>query len=66
MIGTGAAPLLTLAGRHCRPPGSPGVEGEEEAMPVYQYECTPCLVVYEVVHGMNDPPSRAARDVRAR
>jgi len=25
-------------------------------MPVYQYECTPCLVVYEVVHGMNDPP----------
>src|SRR5215831_20550110 len=25
-------------------------------MPVYQYECTPCLVVYEVLHGMNDPP----------
>jgi putative FmdB family regulatory protein len=54
MIGTGAAPLLSLAGRRCRPPGSPGAE--EEAMPVYQYECTPCLVVYEVLHGMNDPP----------
>jgi hypothetical protein len=25
-------------------------------MPVYRYECTPCLVVYEVLHGMNDPP----------
>jgi putative FmdB family regulatory protein len=23
-----------------------------------QYECTPCLVVYEVMHGMNDPPLR--------
>jgi putative FmdB family regulatory protein len=29
---------------------------EEEAMPVYQYECTPCQVVYDVSHGMNDPP----------
>jgi putative FmdB family regulatory protein len=25
-------------------------------MPVYEYECTPCLVVYEVLQGMNDPP----------
>ncbi|MBV9533644.1 MAG: hypothetical protein JO283_21920 [Bradyrhizobium sp.] len=28
-------------------------------MPVYQYECTPCLVVYEVLHGMNDPPLKS-------
>ena len=25
-------------------------------MPVYEYECTPCLVVYEVLQGMDDPP----------
>jgi len=25
-------------------------------MPIYEYECTPCLVVYETMHGMNDPP----------
>jgi putative FmdB family regulatory protein len=25
-------------------------------MPVYEYECTPCLTIYEVRHGMNDPP----------
>jgi len=25
-------------------------------MPIYAYECTPCLVVYETMHGMNDPP----------
>jgi putative FmdB family regulatory protein len=25
-------------------------------MPIYEYECTPCLVVYEVLHGMSDPP----------
>jgi putative FmdB family regulatory protein len=24
-------------------------------MPLYEYECTPCLVVYETMHGMNDP-----------
>jgi putative FmdB family regulatory protein len=29
---------------------------KEEVMPVYQYECTPCQVVYDVLHGMNDPP----------
>ena len=28
-------------------------------MPVYQYECKPCLVVYEVMHGMNDPPLKS-------
>jgi putative FmdB family regulatory protein len=25
-------------------------------MPVYEYECTPCFTVYEVRHGMTDPP----------
>jgi putative FmdB family regulatory protein len=25
-------------------------------MPVYEYECTPCQVVYEVRHGVADPP----------
>jgi putative FmdB family regulatory protein len=30
-------------------------------MPVYQYECTPCLVVYEVLHGMNDPPLKSCQ-----
>jgi putative FmdB family regulatory protein len=25
-------------------------------MPLYEYECTPCRVVYEAMHGMNDPP----------
>ena len=25
-------------------------------MPVYEYECSRCLIVYEVLHGMNDPP----------
>jgi putative FmdB family regulatory protein len=25
-------------------------------MPVYEYECAPCLTIYEVRHGMNDPP----------
>ena len=25
-------------------------------MPVYQYECRTCQVVYDVLHGMNDPP----------
>jgi putative FmdB family regulatory protein len=24
-------------------------------MPVYEYECAPCLVVYETMHSMNDP-----------
>jgi putative FmdB family regulatory protein len=32
----------------------PGVE--EEAMAVYAYECTRCLVVYEVLQRMDDPP----------
>ena len=32
-------------------------------MPVYQYECTPCLVVYEVLHGMNDPPLHIQDDL---
>jgi putative FmdB family regulatory protein len=31
-------------------------------MPVYEYECTPCLVVYETMHGMNDPgPERCPK-----
>jgi putative FmdB family regulatory protein len=25
-------------------------------MPVYEYECTPCVVIFQVLHGMNDPP----------
>jgi len=25
-------------------------------MPVYEYECTPCLIIYEVRQGMKDPP----------
>jgi putative FmdB family regulatory protein len=25
-------------------------------MPVYEYECTPCLTIYEVRQSMNDPP----------
>ncbi len=25
-------------------------------MPLYEYECTPCRIVYEVLHGMNGPP----------
>ena len=30
-------------------------------MPVYQYECTPCLVVYVVLHGMNDPTLKSCQ-----
>src|SRR5215813_10398125 len=31
-------------------------------MPVYEYECAPCLVVYETMHGMNDPaPDRCSK-----
>jgi putative FmdB family regulatory protein len=25
-------------------------------MPTYEYECEPCRVIYEVRHGMHDPP----------
>ena len=25
-------------------------------MPLYEYECPPCLVIYKTMHGMNDPP----------
>jgi putative FmdB family regulatory protein len=25
-------------------------------MPVYEYECAPCLTVYEVRHGMSEAP----------
>ena len=25
-------------------------------MPVYEYECAPCRVIYEVRHGLSDPP----------
>ena len=25
-------------------------------MPVYEYECSPCLVIYQVLQGMNDEP----------
>jgi putative FmdB family regulatory protein len=28
-------------------------------MPVYEYACAPCRVVYEVRHGLNDPPPAA-------
>ena len=24
-------------------------------MPIYAYECTPCLVIYETMHAMNEP-----------
>lgn len=31
-------------------------------MPLYEYECTPCLVVYETMHGMNEPaPERCPK-----
>jgi putative FmdB family regulatory protein len=37
-------------------------------MPVYEYECAPCQVVYEVRHGLADPPlaacPRCQREVR--
>jgi len=26
------------------------------AMPIYEYECARCLVIYEVRQGMSDPP----------
>jgi putative FmdB family regulatory protein len=25
-------------------------------MPVYEYQCELCWIVYETMHGMNDPP----------
>jgi putative FmdB family regulatory protein len=25
-------------------------------MPTYEYECTPCLIIYETRHSINDPP----------
>jgi putative FmdB family regulatory protein len=25
-------------------------------MPTYEYQCEPCRIVYETMHGMNDPP----------
>ena len=25
-------------------------------MPIYEYECTPCLIIYEVRQSMKDPP----------
>ena len=25
-------------------------------MPTYEYECAPCLVIYETRHGINDTP----------
>jgi len=25
-------------------------------MPTYEYECTPCRVIYQTRHGVNDPP----------
>jgi putative FmdB family regulatory protein len=28
----------------------------EDVMPTYEYECTPCRVVFETQHGMKDPP----------
>jgi putative FmdB family regulatory protein len=31
-------------------------------MPLYEYECAPCLVVYETMHGMDDPaPNRCPK-----
>jgi len=31
-------------------------------MPLYEYECTPCLVVYETMHAINDPaPDRCPK-----
>jgi putative FmdB family regulatory protein len=31
-------------------------------MPLYEYECTPCLVVYETMHGVNGPtPERCPK-----
>jgi putative FmdB family regulatory protein len=31
----------------------------EGVMPVYEYECAPCRVVYEVRHALADPPLAA-------
>jgi len=33
-------------------------------MPVYEYECTPCLTIYEVRQGMKDPPLAACPSCR--
>ena len=31
-------------------------------MPLYEYECTPCLVIYETMHSMNAPaPERCPK-----
>jgi putative FmdB family regulatory protein len=32
------------------------IEERSQTMPIYEYERTPCLVVYETMHGMNHPP----------
>lgn len=34
-------------------------------MPIYEYECTPCRVVYEVNQRMQDPPLEACPRCRA-
>lgn len=28
----------------------------EKVMPIYEYECTPCAIIYEVLQGMDDAP----------
>jgi putative FmdB family regulatory protein len=33
-------------------------------MPVYEYECAPCRVVYEVRQGLGDPPLTACARCR--
>ena len=43
--------------READPPTLPyRIKERNRTMPIYEYECTPCLVVYETMHGMNDPP----------
>ena len=28
-------------------------------MPIYEYECSPCRIIYQMRHGMNDEPLQA-------
>jgi putative FmdB family regulatory protein len=34
-------------------------------MPIYEYECTPCRIVYETRHSIEDPPLASCPRCRA-
>jgi putative FmdB family regulatory protein len=36
--------------------GHPRRSTSRKPMPTYEYQCEPCRIVYETMHGMNDPP----------